>query len=157
MTYTPCKSFVKPELHRAAFSAYARCRILSPVPERTTFLGEWRRYRRLTQAQVVDRLAIHDDEKLPKTGASLSRLEKGKQPYGQRVLEALADIYGTDPASLLAVDPTKEGHIIDLLARMTPDDRERAEVMLHALAEPRQAWKGPGPDGDDKPSFRKTG
>jgi transcriptional regulator with XRE-family HTH domain len=40
------------------------------------------------------------------THASLSRLERGLQPYSQSMLERLADELGTDVASLLIRDPS---------------------------------------------------
>lgn len=39
------------------------------------------------------------------THASLSRIERGLQPYSQPVLEAIAEALRTDPASLLMRDP----------------------------------------------------
>lgn len=45
-------------------------------------------------------------EALGITHASLSRIERGKQPYSQAILEGAADLYGTDVASLLMRDPT---------------------------------------------------
>ena len=87
----------------------------------------WRRYRHLTQEQVIDRLVALDDPQIPQTAASLSRLENGKQPYTERVIAALADIYNCEPWELIGKDPTKEGDIIDLMRHF--DERERAQAM----------------------------
>lgn len=133
MTYAGCNSAVKTKLHGAAFRTYARCVISPNMVHRPTYLAAWRKYRGLTQAQVLDRLEVLDDPLLPVTAASLSRLENGKQPYSQRILEALADIYQTDSGALLTHDPTKEGKVLDLLARLPKDDREQAEAMLEAM------------------------
>lgn len=102
---------------------------------RRTYLKEWRKFKHLTQKQVVDRLALHEDPNLPTTEASLSRLENGKQVYGQRVLEALADIYGCEPDELLGRDPTKEGKVIDMVRRL--DERRQAQIaaFIKALEE----------------------
>lgn len=116
---------------------------------RRTYFAEWRKYRHLTQAQVVARLALFEDPLLPQTEASLSRIENGRQIYTQRTIEALADIYQTEPASLLTHDPGKEGKVLDLLARLPDPDREQAEAMLEAMArvaESRAGWKGPPAD-----------
>lgn len=43
------------------------------------------------------------------THASLSRIERGIQPYSQPVLEAIADALKTDPASLLMRNPDEPG------------------------------------------------
>ena len=99
-----------------------------------SYLREWRRHRGLTQSQVLDRLAIMEDPNLPKTGASLSRLEAGKQPYSQRVLEALAEVYAVKPGDLIMSNPEKEGHIIDILARLDARLLDQAMAILEALA-----------------------
>ena len=97
------------------------------------YLKEWRKHRQLTQDQVVDRLASLDDPLLPTTAASLSRLEKGKQPDGQRILEALAEIYQCEPDHLIGRDPTKEGEVIDLWSRLTLSQRRQATAILQAI------------------------
>lgn len=98
------------------------------------YLKEWRKHRQYTQDQVVDRLAAHDDPLLPSTAASLSRLENGKQPYGQRILEALADIYDCEPHQLVGHNPFKEGKVIDLLAHMNESQLRQARLVLEALS-----------------------
>lgn len=97
------------------------------------YLKEWRKHRGYTQDQVVDRLVSLDDPQLPQTAASLSRLENGKQPYGQRILEALAEIYQCEPDHLIGRDPSKEGEVIDLWSRMTFDERRQATAVLRAI------------------------
>lgn len=97
------------------------------------YLREWRKHRGLTQEQVIDRLALMDDPLLPATGASLSRLENGKQPYSQRILEALAEIYETEPGHLLDRDPTKEGEVIDFFGQLNPEQKRQALAVIDAL------------------------
>ena len=63
------------------------------------FIRQWRKYRQLTQEQLAARLDM--------STANLSRVEAGKQPYTQPLLEAIADALGTDPASLIMRDPTR--------------------------------------------------
>lgn len=159
MTYARCKSAVKPQLHRAAFPYYVRCAIVPVMGNRDTYLAAWRRFRGLTQAQVLDRLAEFDDPLLPLTAASLSRLENNKQPYSQRILEALADVYDTDPGALLTHDPFKEGKVLDLLHRLPPRDLVQAEAMLEAMArvaEARSDYSPPDSPGD-RLAQRKAG
>lgn len=104
------------------------------MSERRLYLREWRIFRNLTQKQVVDRLDSLNDDKLPTTEASLSRLETGKQPYSQRILEALADIYGIEPGDLIGRDPNKEGQVIDMWSGLNETQRRQASVILQALA-----------------------
>lgn len=98
-----------------------------------TYLKEWRKHRNLTQEAVLNRLAVFEDDKLPQTGASLSRIENGKQIYTQRTLEALAEIYQCEPHDLLGRNPAKEGQVIDLLARLSESQARQVRVMIEAL------------------------
>lgn len=97
------------------------------------YFKEWRKYRHLTQDQVVGRLVALDDPMIPQTGASLSRLETGKQTYTQRIVEALADIYDCEPDQLIGHNPFKEGEIIDFFKGMADRDRAKALAVLKAL------------------------
>lgn len=104
------------------------------MADRRIYLREWRKNKGMTQAQVVASLQSFDDQQLPQTEASLSRIENGKQPYSQRVLEALADIYGREPWELIGRHPEKEGEIIDMVARMDDNQRRQARAVIEALA-----------------------
>lgn len=135
MTYTGCKSPVKRELRALPLSDYAGCSILPAMANHKTYLREWRRFRGLTQDQVVDRLAMLDDPHIPGTAASLSRLENGKQPYSQRSLEALAEVYDCEPDQLLGHDPFKEGRVIDFMRHLDSAQQAQAIAILKALAQ----------------------
>lgn len=59
------------------------------------------------------------------THASLSRIERGLQPYSQPVLEAIADeLTGGDVASLLMRDPSDPKAIWSIWDRARPAERE---------------------------------
>lgn len=100
-----------------------------------TYLREWRRFRGLTQDQAVDRLAVLDDPHVPITAASLSRLENGKQPYSQRSLEALAQVYDCEPDELLGRDPFKDGRVIDFMKHLDSAQRAQALAILQAFTQ----------------------
>ena len=68
-----------------------------PKQRRRTFIREWREFRNLTQDQLGERLDT--------SGSSISRIEKGEQPYTQDTLEAIAEALQTDAASLLMRNP----------------------------------------------------
>lgn len=104
------------------------------MTESRIYLREWRTHRHLTQKQVVDRLSALSDDKLPTTEASLSRLENGKQPYSQRVLEALGDIYACEPHELIGRNPSKEGDVIDMFSKMNERQKAQAAAVIQALA-----------------------
>lgn len=106
---------------------------MAGMANRKSYLKEWRKHRGYTQDQVVGYLAALGDPLVPSTGASLSRLENGHQPYSQRVLEALADFYNTEPGYLLDRNPLKEGELIDLVAILTEKQKAQASAILNAM------------------------
>ena len=67
------------------------------------FLREWRKHREMTLEAAAGAVGEITGDGF--THASLSRIERGKQPYSQPQLEALAAIYRTDPGSLLMRNP----------------------------------------------------
>lgn len=101
------------------------------------YLREWREKKGLTQAAVAGRLEFLDDERLPTTAASLSRLENGKQPYSEPIINALAEIYGCEPWELLGRDPTKEGQVV-YFEDYSLDEVEEARAIFEAIRERRR-------------------
>lgn len=89
------------------------------------FLRAWRKKKGLTLEQVAER--IHT------THATLSRIERGKLPYNQDLLEILADIYQTDPASLLMRDPEAQDAIWSLWDQLDPPQRNQLVEMGKVL------------------------
>jgi len=92
---------------------------------RRHFIKEWRQYRNLTQDKLADRLDI--------STASLSRLESGKQPYTQDVLEALADALSCEPADLIMRDPTATDAIWSLWEQAKPEHRPQILAVVAAM------------------------
>ena len=68
---------------------------------RPTFIRQWRLHRNLTLEQTAELVS----ETIHTTHATLSRIERGMSPYSQGLLERLAEVFRTDPASLLSLDP----------------------------------------------------
>ena len=92
---------------------------------RRTFIREWRQSRGLTLEQVANRIGI--------THASLSRIERGLQPYSQPLLEAIADVLQTEPASLLMRDPTDPEGIWSIWDQAKPGERRRIVEIAKTL------------------------
>ncbi len=90
------------------------------------FLREWRKFRELTLEQAAERAGT--------THATLSRIERGKLPYNQALLEVLAEVYRADPASLIIRDPSDPAAIWSVWEKLKPAQRETALVMLEGLA-----------------------
>lgn len=128
------------------------------MSRREGYLKEWRHHRHLTQAQVVNRLDIYEDDKLPRTEASLSRIENGEQNYSIGLLMALADIYNCEVWELHGRKPGVENQLIDLVQRLDPAGQERARAVIEGLvvADERLGYTPPPTEPEPlKPKKRK--
>lgn len=80
------------------------------------FLREWREYREMTLEEVGEAVGI--------SHAQLGRIERRLQKYNQELLEALAELYETEPASLIMRDPTNADAIWSLWDKAQPGERQ---------------------------------
>jgi transcriptional regulator with XRE-family HTH domain len=87
------------------------------------FILEWRKFRHLTQDQLVERLLEGQGYKI--TRASLSRIERGRQPYSEPLLRALGgELTAGDPASLLIRNPLDPEGIWSIWDKAKPAERK---------------------------------
>lgn len=89
------------------------------------YILEWRKFRNLTQEQVAGRVDMSRE--------NYSRLERGLVPYGQDILEQLADALSCDPGDLIGRDPSKEGEVVDLLRLIQEKDPATIRAILTGL------------------------
>jgi len=101
----------------------------------------WRESRDLTQEKLVVQLAELAEYHI--SPGQLSRIETGKQGYGQDLLEALATVYGCDPADIIRRDPTQPESPKSILDTLRPVDRDRFVRMIEAYKDE----EGTGTDG----------
>lgn len=98
---------------------------------KATYIRAWRKHRGFTLDQMVGRMAELGVET---TGASLSRIERGSQPYSQDILEAIAEALNVSPADLIENNPAlPEAEVIDLLRHLDERERVRAADMLKVM------------------------
>lgn len=112
---------------------------------RRHFIGEWRRYRDLTQEQLADRLET--------TKQTVSRIENGVQPYGQDFLEACADALGCEPADLIMRNPEEPEGLWSIWQGIAPSQRDLALAVLRAVRDQH----GPGVGGSARGKPLRTG
>ena len=111
------------------------------------FLREWRKSRGYSLETVAERVELlggeprfrlADAASKPRTmtHASLSRIERGLQPYNQVLLEILSEIYGTTPASLLMRDPMRDDapwSLADQVRQLQPTQRAQVAAFIEAI------------------------
>lgn len=67
------------------------------------------------------------------THATLSRIERGLVPYNQYLLELLAEIYGTDAASLIVRDPSDPEGLWQIVDHLTPAQQQQLVELAKVL------------------------
>ncbi len=81
------------------------------------YLREWRERRGKTLVQAAEYLHM--------THGTLSKIERGKVPYNQRLLEALAEYYECEPADLIIRDPSDPSGIWSIWDQAKPGDKRK--------------------------------
>jgi transcriptional regulator with XRE-family HTH domain len=90
-----------------------------------THLKAWRKHRGLTLEQLAARVDT--------TAASISRIENGKQPYTQALLEALALALSCAPADIIMRDPAAHGSLWSIWDQIQAPEREQALRVLETF------------------------
>lgn len=95
-------------------------------PVRPTFIRHWREFRALSQEALAEKVGI--------TKATLSRIETGKQPYSQRIIEAIAEELQCTAIDLIGHAPDQDGpwELWDILDAA---QRRQAMRLMRALIE----------------------
>lgn len=89
------------------------------------FLREWREYagerrgREYTLEEVGEAVEI--------SHAQLGRIERRLQKYNQELLERLAELYRTEPASLIMRNPSNPDFMWSIWDQAKPGEREKIE------------------------------
>lgn len=101
------------------------------MERKPTYIRAWRRKRGFTLDQMVGRLAELGVET---TGASLSRIERGEQPYNQDILEPIAEALSVGRDDLLENNPElPEAEVIDFLHHLDAKEAKQAVTVLKAM------------------------
>lgn len=100
----------------AAVARVHTLRMASGNPAPKHFLRQWRKFRGLTLEQAADRAGM--------THQNLGKIERGKVPFNETLLEVLATLYRTDKVSLIARDPALPDPFWQKVDRMSAAERE---------------------------------
>lgn len=83
-----------------------------PRKRARTYFREWREYRDRKQGEVAALIEVDP--------GTLSRLESGKSPYDQDILEKLALVYGCDPEDLISINPNHTSQMAEVVNADSP-------------------------------------
>jgi transcriptional regulator with XRE-family HTH domain len=126
----------------AAFLAFVQHTHMAKDKGPRHHLRAWRKHRDLSLEAVAERVVLLSSERaasdpdvrpITMTHATLSRIERGKLPYNEHLMELLADIYQTDVASLIIRDPDRQDAIWDIWAQLAPVQREQVVEIARTL------------------------
>ena len=83
--------------------------------------------------KLASRMEVTPGEELI-SFASIGRIERGRQPYSQPILEALGEALNVKPYMLIEMNPDADGEVVDLLRRLKDEDKAKAIQILLTLA-----------------------
>lgn len=97
------------------------------------FIKQWRELRGLSLERLAARMEEEPGGPPMISGMSISRIERGKQPYSEEILNALANALGCEPWELLSVNPLNNTEVIDLMRFIHELDKRKADRALTIL------------------------
>lgn len=97
------------------------------------FIKQWRELRGLSLQRLASRMEKEPGGDELISAMSLSRIERGLQPYSEEILNALGDALGCEPSELISVDPRQPAEVVDLMRFIRDLDRKKAEKALVIL------------------------
>ena len=95
------------------------------------YIREWRKFRRLTQVTLAERLEIEPGEQLM-SHATLSNIERNAQSPTLEQIYAIAAALNTTAACLIEVNPSINPEIIDIMKYINGESGEKAVAILKA-------------------------
>lgn len=109
----------------AAWFAYAHTVHMAKGDSPPHYLREWRKAKGKTLEWVAEYVGMSHQ--------NLGKVERFKVPYSQTLLEKLADLYQTNPGSLVMRNPAQEDALYTVWEQATPAKRAKIQKMLQIL------------------------
>lgn len=92
-------------------------------------LRAWREFRGHTLEEVAPYFGI--------THGQLSKIERGKSPYNQRLLEIASGLYVCSVLDLLTRDPDEAADLFSVYSQLDEEGKRRAARLVEALKNDR--------------------
>lgn len=96
-----------------------------PEGLRPTFLRAWRDKKQLSLETAAEHFGM--------THGQLSKIERGKSPYNQRLLEAAAKLYDCTVLDLLSREPEEAEGLFAAYANLDDEGKRQAARLVGAL------------------------
>lgn len=96
-----------------------------PEGLKPTFLRAWRDQTQLSLETAAEHLGM--------THGQLSKIERGKSPYNQRLLESAAKLYGCTVVDLLTRGPDEAEGLFAAYANLDSEGKRQAARLVGAL------------------------
>lgn len=106
---------------------------------RQTQIRAWRKFRGLSLDRLAERMTDATTGESLLTPTSISRIERGLQPYSQETLEALSDALGCSPADLLVRNPNDPEAPWSLWDTLKPAEKRATIEVIKAIKEGSKA------------------
>lgn len=103
-----------------------------PKPTRQRIhLREWRKHREMSLEKLSERLLV--EEEIEISPGQLSRIERGKQPYAQDLMEAVGRVLRCDVVDIIMRDPTQPNSIWSIWDSLSQPAQAQAVELLRVL------------------------
>ena len=89
------------------------------------FIRSWRKHRGLTLEQLAERIGM--------THQNLGKIERGKVPYNQALLELLAEELRCAPADLIMRDPSQPHPMWSIWDTLAPVQRDQVAAIAETI------------------------
>lgn len=130
-SYTQRKNCSSGDLHGGGFFCGSRRGIPAYMDRKATYIRAWRKERGYTLDDMVGRLEVLG---VKTTGATLSRIETGKVPYSQDILEAIAEALDVTVAQLIEHNPDiPTSPVAGIFDKLDAEQAAQAEAVLRAM------------------------
>lgn len=99
-------------------------------PLKPTYMRDWREFRDITLEAAAPHFEL--------THGQLSKIERGKSPYNQRILETAAKLYGCSVLDLLTRKPDEAVDLFSAYASLDENGKRQAARLVEALKDRRR-------------------
>jgi transcriptional regulator with XRE-family HTH domain len=105
-----------------------------------TYIRQWREKSGLTLQELA--VKLREEAGFETTKTSLSRIERGLQPYSQAIIEAIGKVLDVKPAGALILRDPNYPDVASVFDRIDDPKKPDAIKVLEALATPRDKAGG---------------